>query len=86
MWCFGFSTWTTREVKRSSKIIEGEEVLLKRPESAESIWARIASERSAAPTLERLPSDTSTLSHLRDGLSSARSGWLEGVVPGSPCG
>ena len=50
-----------------SKNLEGEEVLLKcpvptrRPESAESIWARIASESSAAPTLKRLPSDTSTV-------------------------
>ena len=69
MWCFGFSTWSTREITRavsyergnpvSSKNTAGDEVdLLKRADSAVSIWVRSASQSSAAPTLERLPSDT----------------------------
>jgi len=64
MWCFGFSTWSTREIIKSSDNTAGDEVdLFKRPDSAVSVWVRSASQNSAAPTLERLPSDTSGGTH-----------------------
>ena len=64
MWCFGFSTWSTREITKSNKDTAGDEVdHFKRPDSAVSVWVRSASQSSAAPTLERLPSDTSGGTH-----------------------